>query len=50
MKVPTGPGLGVELDPDRFAAAAEAYRRLGDRSVYAEDEARGGTIPVKSML
>lgn len=50
MKVPTGPGLGVELDPDRFAAAAEAYRRLGDQSVYAEDQARGGTIPVKSML
>ncbi|MGH6719728.1 MAG: enolase C-terminal domain-like protein [Alphaproteobacteria bacterium] len=50
MRVPDGPGLGVELDPDRFAAAAEAYRRLGDQSVYAEDAARKGTIPVKSML
>jgi glucarate dehydratase len=49
MPVPMGPGLGVELDPDRFAAAAEAYHRLGDQSVYAEDTARRGTIPVKSM-
>ena len=50
MKVPTGPGLGVELDDDLFAEAQEAYQRLGDRSVYAEDEARAGVIPVKSML
>jgi glucarate dehydratase len=49
MPVPTGPGLGVELDPDLFAAAAEAYRRQGALSVYAEDEGREGTIPVKSM-
>ncbi|MSP83341.1 MAG: hypothetical protein EXQ94_10515 [Alphaproteobacteria bacterium] len=49
MKVPTGPGLGVELDPELFAAAAEAYRRQGDLSVYAEDSTRKGTIPVKSM-
>ncbi|MEX2650635.1 MAG: enolase C-terminal domain-like protein [Alphaproteobacteria bacterium] len=50
MTVPTGPGLGVALDPDRFAAAAEAYQRLGDQSVYAEDAARAGVIPVKSMM
>ena len=50
MRVPDGPGLGVELDPDRFAAAAEAYLRLGDQSVYAEDAAHQGAIPVKSML
>ncbi|MBT5432100.1 MAG: enolase C-terminal domain-like protein [Alphaproteobacteria bacterium] len=50
MKVPTGPGLGVELDPDRFAAAKEAYQKLGDKSVYEEDTARAGVIPVKSML
>ena len=50
MKVPTGPGLGVELDPDRFAAAKESYARLGDKSVYEEDKARAGVIPVKSML
>jgi glucarate dehydratase len=50
MKVPTGPGLGVELDDDKFAAAAEAHMRQGDKSVYEEDVARGGVIPVKSML
>lgn len=50
MRVPDAPGLGVELDADRFAAAAEAYRRQGDRSVYAEDVKRAGVIPVKSMF
>lgn len=50
MRVPDGPGLGVELDRERLAQAAEAYRRGGDKSVYAEDEARAGLIPVKSML
>jgi len=49
MRVPDGPGLGVELDPDRFAAAAEAHARAGDKSVFAEDDARAGIIPVKSM-
>jgi glucarate dehydratase len=49
MRVPDGPGLGVELDPALFAAAAEAHLRAGDQSVYAEDAARGGVIPVKSM-
>lgn len=50
MRVPDGPGLGVTLDPNRFAAAAEAFQRQGDRSVYAEDVSRAGLIPVKSML
>jgi glucarate dehydratase len=50
MKVPEGPGLGVTLDADKFAAAAEAYARQGDKSVYAEDVARAGVIPVKSMF
>jgi glucarate dehydratase len=49
MRVPTGPGLGVELDPGRLAAAAEAYAKRGEASVYAEDVARRGTIPVKSL-
>lgn len=49
MRVPSGPGLGVELDDDRFAAAAEAHLRHGDKSVYAEDAGRKGIIPVKSM-
>jgi len=50
MRVPDGPGLGVALDPERFALSAEGYRRGGDQSVYAEDEARAGIIPVKSMF
>ena len=50
MRVPTAAGLGVELDPDLLAAAAEAHAQLGDKSVFAEDVARAGTIPVKSML
>jgi len=49
MRVPEGPGLGVSLDPDKLAVAAEAYARQGDRSVYAEDAGRQGVIPVKSM-
>ena len=49
MRVPTGPGLGVELDPEKFAAAAEAHRRQGERSIYAEDPARIGASPVYSM-
>lgn len=50
MQVPYGAGLGVTLDPEQFALAAEAYRRGGDKSVYAEDVARAGIIPVKSMF
>jgi glucarate dehydratase len=49
MRVPSEPGLGVALDDDRFAAAAEAHLRQGDKSVYAEDAGRKGVIPVKSM-
>jgi glucarate dehydratase len=49
MRVPSGPGLGVALDADRFAAAAEAHLRQGDKSVYSEDAGRKGVIPVKSM-
>lgn len=29
MNVPTGPGLGVELDRDKLANAAEVYRKCG---------------------
>jgi glucarate dehydratase len=49
MKVPSGPGLGVELDPEKFARAAEAHRTQGDISIYAEDRARHGAPPVKSQ-
>jgi glucarate dehydratase len=50
IPVPSGPGLGVQLDPERFAVAAEAHARHGDKSVYADDVARAGAIPVKSMF
>ena len=50
MKVPAGPGLGVTLDRKKLAKYADAYQRQGDRSVYAEDAARAGVIPVKSMM
>jgi L-alanine-DL-glutamate epimerase-like enolase superfamily enzyme len=30
VAVPDGPGLGVELDPDRVARAAERYRKEGE--------------------
>ncbi len=49
IAVPDGPGLGVALNRDDLEKWAEAYRRGGDQSVYAEDGARKGTIPVKSM-
>ncbi len=49
MRVPGGPGLGVALDPERFAFYAEAHRREGDITIYAEDEARAGAPPVKSQ-
>lgn len=49
MRVPAGPGLGVELDPELFGRYAEAYRRQGDITIYAEDAARHGQSPVKSQ-
>jgi glucarate dehydratase len=32
MQVPTGPGVGVQLDPDRLARAHEIYLKCGMRS------------------
>ena len=31
MKVPEGPGVGVQLDPDKLARAQETYRKCGMR-------------------
>jgi glucarate dehydratase len=31
MSIPCGPGLGIELDRDRLAAAHETYQRCGMR-------------------
>ena len=30
IAVPTGPGLGVELDPDRVARAIELFKKEGE--------------------
>jgi glucarate dehydratase len=49
MRVPEGPGLGVELDPEKFALYAEAHRREGDISIYAEDVGKTDLPPVKSQ-
>jgi L-alanine-DL-glutamate epimerase-like enolase superfamily enzyme len=34
LALPAGPGIGVELDPDRVAALEEVYLREGEFSVY----------------
>jgi len=49
MRVPKGPGLGVELDPEKFELYAEAHRREGDISIYAEDVGKTDVPPVKSQ-
>lgn len=44
--VPTGPGLGVELDPDKLARYAELYRELGDYP-YDRDPQRPGWFAIQ---
>lgn len=45
MAVPKGPGLGVELDPDKLARYAEYYRQAGGYP-YDRDPARPGWFAV----
>ena len=45
IAVPTGPGLGVSLDPDAMAAGVERYRRLGGYP-YDRDPGRPGWYPL----
>jgi glucarate dehydratase len=45
MAVPTAPGLGVRLDPDRLAEYHELYLRLGPYA-YDQDPLRPGWIPL----
>ena len=45
IRVPDGPGLGVELDRDKLARYAELYRRLGDYA-YDRDPGRPGWFPL----
>ena len=44
IKVPNGPGLGVELDRDKLAEYAEMYQRLGGYA-YDQDPLRPGWAP-----
>lgn len=45
IAVPTGPGLGVQLDADRMAAGVEHYRRAGPYP-YDRDPGRPGWFPL----
>lgn len=45
IEVPAGPGLGVELDPDRVARYHELYQKLGPYP-YISDPRRAGWIPM----
>ena len=44
IAVPTGPGLGVQLDRDKISEYAELYRRLGGYP-YDQDPLRPGWTP-----
>ena len=45
IAVPTGPGLGVELDRDKLGTYAELFKRLGGYP-YDRDPARPGWFPL----
>lgn len=45
IEVPTGPGLGVRLDPDKVGDYAELYRRVGGYP-YDRDPGRPGWYPL----
>ncbi|WP_028921551.1 mandelate racemase/muconate lactonizing enzyme family protein [Pseudonocardia acaciae] len=46
LDVPTGPGLGVELDPDKVARYAELYRCGADRFAFTDrDSATAPALP-----
>lgn len=45
IAVPTGPGLGVELDRDRLGEFAQDFERLGGYA-YDRDPARPGWVPM----
>lgn len=36
LTVPTGPGLGVELDPDKLQKYAEHHRKVGEASEFSD--------------
>ena len=45
IKVPTGPGLGIELDRDKLAQYSELYEELGGYP-YDQDPKRPGWYPI----
>jgi len=45
LQVPTGPGLGIELDPERMAQYAAYYREMGNYT-YDRDARRPGWYPL----
>jgi Ca2+-binding RTX toxin-like protein len=45
IKVPTGPGLGIELDRDKLAQYSELYKELGGYP-YDQDPKRPGWYPI----
>ncbi len=45
IRVPSGPGLGVELDPDKLATYADLYKSLGGYP-YDRDPTRPGWFPL----
>jgi glucarate dehydratase len=48
LPVPTAPGLGVALDPDRFARAVELHKRQGDLGSVG-DPRRPDFVPAKQL-
>lgn len=45
LRIPDGPGLGVELDPDRLDHHANLYEEHGDDVEFFEPERRPGWTP-----
>jgi glucarate dehydratase len=45
IRVPTSPGLGVRLDPEKVRQYAELYRELGPYP-YDQDPLRPGWAPL----
>ena len=43
LRVPSGPGLGVDLDPDKVARYAELYRERGHEFAFHDPRATGPT-------